>query len=248
MLNRNLSSITLSRHWLPCSVSLLTIGLLSACGGGSGVSTSDPAPTPGTFNLLAARQAWLAKPLNEPVTVSGSFSGSATFSTTAITNGQCCGQSSATYYGEGIGADGNFQILFNVYYANDPQLEILAIQQAPGFNVLFTGATAEFDLAQNPIALPSTISVGETGEATLLRYTDSTESVSLGTRAMSWKTLANAADVSGQTCLFQVTFINADGSGTEVDTYIITATGAGSTVQSITTSQMAQGNLTVTAQ
>jgi len=40
MLNRNLSSITLSRHWLPCSVSLLTIGLLSACGGGSGGSGS----------------------------------------------------------------------------------------------------------------------------------------------------------------------------------------------------------------
>ncbi len=246
MLNRNLSSITLSRDWLPCSVSLLTIGLLSACGGGSGVSTSDPAPTPGTFNLLAARQAWLAKPLNEPVTVSGSFSGSAMFSTTAITNGQCCGQSSAKYYGEGIGAGGNFQTLFNVYY--DPQLEILAIQQTPDFNVLFTGSPAEFDLAQNPVALPSTISVGETGEATLLRYTDSTESVSLGTRAMSWKTLANAADVSGQTCLFQVTVINADGSGTEVDTYIITATGAGSTVQSITTSQMPQGNLTITAQ
>jgi hypothetical protein len=246
MQNRNLSSISLSRHWLPCSVSLLAIGLLSACGGGSGVSTSNPAPTPGTFNLLAARQAWLAKPLNEPVTVSGSFSGSATFSTTAITNGPCCGQSSAKYYGEGIGADNNFQTLFDVYY--DPQLAILAIQQAPDFNVLFTGPTPEFDLAQNPITLPAITSVGDTGEATLLRYTDATESVSLGTRAMSWKTLANAGDVSGQTCLFQVTFINADGSGTEVDTYIITATGAGSTIQSITTSQMPQGNLTITAQ
>ena len=45
MLNRNLSSITLSRHWLPCSVSLLTIGLLSACGGGSsGSGSSTPPP------------------------------------------------------------------------------------------------------------------------------------------------------------------------------------------------------------
>ena len=42
MLNRSLSSITLSRHWLPRSVSLLTIGLLSACGGSSGSSTSPP--------------------------------------------------------------------------------------------------------------------------------------------------------------------------------------------------------------
>ena len=42
MLSRNLSSITLSRHWLPCSVSLLTIGLLSACGGGGGSDPSTP--------------------------------------------------------------------------------------------------------------------------------------------------------------------------------------------------------------
>ena len=42
MLNGNLSSITLSRHWLPCSVSLLTIGLLSACGGGGSGGSSSP--------------------------------------------------------------------------------------------------------------------------------------------------------------------------------------------------------------
>ena len=141
MLNRNLSSITLSRHWLPCSVSLLTIALVSACGGGSGVSTSDPAPTPGTFNLLAARQAWLVKPLNEPVTVSGSFFRFQRGELLQLRMDSVAVNHLQIIMEKVLMLMAIFKFSLTCIMTMTGNVAILAIQQSPDFNVLFIGPT-----------------------------------------------------------------------------------------------------------
>ncbi len=166
--------------------------LISACGGGNNYTAPMPPPA-ADFDLQAGMAKMVANGLSSNVALSGTvtvngvstpFTGSGTFTrppaVSATFNGTAALSQSTTVAGSIMAAGQTTPYSTSVtdYYASSDSAFLGEV------------SASEYDVAQTPILFPTTvmgISSGTLG--TLIRYTDSTMSVSLGTAQLSYSLL-----------------------------------------------------------
>jgi hypothetical protein len=162
--------------------------LLSACGSGGG-STGNPRPVPqGSYDLHAAMAALVESGLNANVNLSGTvivngtstpFTGTGTLtlspSVSGMFNGMMAQLQTQSISGTVTAAGQTSPYSSSVVNAYDPATGAVAGESR----------SAEFDVAQAPITIPTMVGTSVTILGTLSRYSDSTLSVALGTVQVS---------------------------------------------------------------
>jgi hypothetical protein len=227
-------------------VSALKIALaavVAACAGcgGSGSGGSAPpvptAPAPTSFNLAAARQSWDTSGLTAQFQVSGNTLDGASISGVldydespagaATVNGQPAVSQTITGTGTLNGA---------------PYSSSEVDYSSPNGETLIWSSTNDFDVAQSPFVWPSTISIGDTGVlGTFSAYTDDTMVLPQGTKQVSYIVKANPADPNSVIFALIANWSYVTGTYEEEDDYVITASGAGSTISRLTIRQASFG-------
>jgi type III secretory pathway component EscS len=252
------SSIRIHTDMIPhpaksSAAGILAALLLSACGSG-GVSDSRccQPPPPGSYDLHAAMAALVESGLSTNVKLSG----------TAIVNG-----TSNTFTGTGTltlspGVSGMFNgMMAQLQTQSISGTVTVAGQTSPysssAVNAYEPATTAivgesqstEFDVAQQPIVIPTVVGTSVTMLGTLSRYSDSTLSVALGTVQVSVAVMLIPVD-PGSSEVVQFTYKVFDTSQALVETdtisYVLTENNQLSFYSAAT--QSASGTLTVMPQ
>jgi hypothetical protein len=226
---------------LPCAI------VLVACGGGGGSNgTGSPPPPAANYNLQAGIANMVAHGLTANVTLSGTvtvngtsvpFTGTGTYTLTPAVNAMFnnAGAQAQTQTISGtVNAAGQSQaisISVTDYYATADS------------SFLGEAGGNEYDVAQAPFQYPTAVTGASSGTlGTVLRYTDSTQSVSLGTAQVTYQTLTPVDPGSPM----GITITTSSQQETDVTKYTMTAANVISFVSA--SAQNAQGTLTVTAQ
>lgn len=171
------------------AVGILGTLLLSACGGGGAGTSSYPAPPPqGSYDLQAAMAALVKSGLSTNVTLSGtatvnntsnSFTGTGILTLTpgasGLFNGTAAQLQTQSISGTVTVAGQTSPYSSSVVNAFEPSTAAIAGESQK----------AEFDVAQQPIMIPTMVGTSVTLLGTLSRYSDSTLSVALGTVQVS---------------------------------------------------------------
>jgi hypothetical protein len=232
---------------------------LVACGGsGSGSSGlsggSGNNPPPATYNLQAGIANMVQKGLSANVSLTGSvtvngtatpFNGTGTYTLSAA-------GSSTTFNGNAAYAQKeSINGTVNAAGTNEPIATSVTNYYTANTASSFVGEDegTEFDVAQTPFEWPTSISAGSGGSlGTVLRYTDSTQSVSMGKANVAYSVTAPATTGGpiGVTLTTQIydtanTLIETDTTSYSMTTSnVISFTGA--------TAKTGSNSLTVTAQ
>jgi type III secretory pathway component EscS len=162
--------------------------LLSACGGG-GSSNSNPTPPPqGSYDLQVAMTALVKSGLSTNVNLSGTaivngssnpFTGTGTLMLSAgvggMFNGTMAQLQTQSISGTVTVAGQTSQYSSSVVNAYEPATAAIVGESQ----------STEFDVAQQPIMIPTVVGTSVTMLGTLSRYSDSTLSVALGTVQVS---------------------------------------------------------------
>jgi hypothetical protein len=221
---------------------------VSGCGGGGGAGPVSP---PATYNLQAGMSALLTQGQTTNVSLSGtaiaagistSFTGSGTFtleagvaatfdSTAAISQAKSI-SGTVTVAGQST----PFGVSATDYYAST--------------NDAFLGETSstEYDVAQSPFTYPTMVVGGSGGVlGTLLRYTDNTQSVPLGTTSISYTATAPVDPGSPESIAITDKVYDTQQNLTETDVYTYTLSAAEVLSFVSASSQTSSGTLQVTA-
>jgi len=237
----------------PAAVVLAAL-LLSACGSGGGGSTGYPRPVPqGSYDLHAAMAALVESGLSGTnVKLSG----------TAIVNG-----TSNTFTGTGTltlspGVSGMFNGTMAQLQTQSISGTVIVAGQASPYSssavnayepattaIVGESQSTEFDVAQQPIVIPTVVGTSVTMLGTLSRYSDGTLSVALGTVQVSVAVMLIPVD-PGSNEVVQFTYKVFDTSQALVETdtisYVLTENNLLSFYSAAT--QSASGTLTVMPQ
>lgn len=207
--------------------------LMIACAGcgSSGTAPAPSAPPPPTsFNLAAARQSWNTNGLTVHFQVTGidlegnAISGSADYdaSPTASTtvDGQPAMVQAITITGTVNGAP---------YSSSETDYS------DPSGDTLIWNSNGDFDIVQSPFAWPSTVAIGDSGTlGTFSAYSNDTLVMPIGTKIVTYSVKANPADPNTAVFALLAIWTYSTGAYNEEEDYIITASGAGSTISRIT--------------
>jgi hypothetical protein len=172
--------------------------LVSACGGGG---SGDLTPSPqGTYDLQTAMAALIQSGQSNPVELSGTaivdgisnaFSGTGTSTlapgASGMFNGAVATLQSQSLSGTVTVAGQKVAYSSSVVNAYEPTSGA----------ILGESQSNEFDVAQAPISIPTTVGIASMMLGTLNRYSDSTLSVSLGTVQVSVAVTLIPADAGG---------------------------------------------------
>lgn len=235
----------------------LALTLVACGGGGSGGGNGTPTSSSGggsqSFNLQAGIANMVTQGLKASVTFSGTVTvngtstavtGSGTYTlaagVSASFNGTAAAASQAQTLAGNVMADGqSIAVSQSVtsYYATS--------------NAAFLGetGTGEYDVAQAPYEYPTSIQGGMSGSlGTVLRYTDSTMSVSQGTAQTTYAVTAATTQGGPLGIAITTKIYNTQNALVETDTtnYTISSSNVISLVSAM--SQAQQGTLTATAQ
>jgi hypothetical protein len=226
------------------------IGLI-ACGGGSG-GGSNTMTGPQNFNLQAGVANMVTHGLQSNVSLSGSvmvngnstsFTGSGTYTlapgVSGTFNGTAASSQAETISGtiNVAGQSGPLTVNVTDYYATSNSALLGEVE------------STEYDVAQASIDYPTSIQGGSSGTlGTILRYTDSTMSVSLGTVQLTYAATAPTTQGGPITIAVTVKIYDTHNALTETDVrnYTLTPSNVISFVSA--SAQKQQGSLTVTAQ
>jgi hypothetical protein len=238
----------MTRQW---AIGLLLA--LSACGGGGDSGGLAPAMGPSSIDLGAAVGTLVTKGLSANVTLSGTVSGNAvtgsgTYALAPAVSATFGGVTNALAQALtaifSISAAGqSLTVNSNVtYYYTTGTYTFLGEQDNNPPN------STEFDIALPPLAYPSTVKVGDTAVlGTVMRYTDNTQGVALGTTTVSYLVKQGAA--GSNTLIVELINEIHDRSGATTQTdktdYAVSASGAVSFV--LASSTLGADTLTVTA-
>jgi hypothetical protein len=165
--------------------------LLSGCGGGGGGDGGGAAPTPTSFPLQAGYRARIAGGSTDTFTVSGTCTGTATFTSGAATTSTFEGVSgfaaaqtatvsftNCTPATSAVSGTGYYDGSYSPLGSSIPSVEYTKFLTAPP-------------------PLPASVKVGDTAVyATLTSYTDSTKSVTTGQRVLSYVIEADTANTA----------------------------------------------------
>ena len=212
----------------------------------------------GSYDLQVALAGLVASGESTPVNLSGTavvsgspqtFTGTGTFTFGPGTSGLFDG-ATAVLQSEGISgtvtaAGQTIPFSTSVVNAYDPAVGAIAGQSQPQTQT----QSGEYDVAQSPIVIPTTVGPAPMLLGTLNRYTDSTLSVPIGTVRLSANILAAPVD-PGSIEVVQFTYDIYDANHTlvETDTYSFNLSEASAPLQfNAAVTQTASGNLTVTA-
>jgi hypothetical protein len=215
------------------TISAVAITCAGCGGGGSNGSAASAPPTPTSFNLAAARQSWDTNGLSAQFQVSGnnldgtSLSGVVDYDASPAVSATVSGQPATA---QTITATGTID--------GAPYFSSETDYSDPSGDTLIWSSSGDFDVAQSPFVWPSTISIGDTGVlGTFSAYSDDTMVLPIGTKTVSYMVNSNPADPN--TVIFELisNWNYATGTYTEEDDYTITASGAGSTISSVTLQQ-----------
>ncbi len=226
--------------------------LLSACGGG-GSGSGNPSPSPqGSYNLQAAMVALVGSGLTNPVEISGTavvqgisnpFSGTGTSTLAPATSGTFNGTTALL----------QSQSLAGTITATGQKLAYSATAlnaYAPTTAaILGQSDSSEFDVAQTPISIPTTVGTSTMMLGTLSRYSDSTLSVTLGTVQVSVAVTAVPVDPgSPEVVQFTYQIFDTNQVLVETDTYSYNLTEDNVLSLNALGAQSASGTLTVKPQ
>lgn len=228
----------------------IVLGLsLAACGGGGTVSNTQPT---GTYDLQAAVTAYSEAASSVPVTLTG----------TAMANGTSVPFTGTGTYTAAAGASGTFNGVAALEQTVSISGTITAAGQSRPYStsavdayaassgdILGQSQSSEYDIASAPIVIPSTVSAGGQVLGTLNRYTDSTQSVALGTIQIS-VTVGQISGGSGGAYTAQFTYKIYDTGQNlvETDTYDYMLTAGMALTFSSAGATTSSGSVTVTSQ
>ncbi len=226
--------------------------LLSACGSG-GSSNSNPTPSPqGSYDLQVAMTALVKSGLSTNVNLSGTaivngtsnaFTGTGTLTLSAAVSGMFNG-TMAQLQTQSISG--------TVTVAGQPSPYSSSVVNAyePGTAAILGDAqSTEFDVAQQPIMIPTVVGTSVTMLGTLSRYSDSTMSVALGTLQVSVAVMFIPVD-PGSPEVVQITdnFYDTNQALVETDTVSYNLTEENLLSFNSAATQNASGTLTVMPQ
>ena len=224
-------------------------GVLSACGGGnSGAGAGSAAPV--AFNLGAAVANLSSAGLSANLTISGTVNGVTVSGTAALTDDPAVADTFNGVVGRAQTTQVSGTIIVNGQ--SSPYSATTVSYEDPNYATLGMSSSAEYDVAQSPLSLPSSVSIGGSASlGTLSRYSDSTKSVSLGTIDASYSAKADPAN-SGAV-IFSIVHQTYDTAHTLTVTdqtnYVVTAAGAISFQSaSVKENQSGGADITFTAQ
>ncbi|MDP9007787.1 MAG: hypothetical protein M3N91_03610 [Pseudomonadota bacterium] len=234
------------------AASVLAALLLSACGSGGGSSGYALTPPPGSYDLQAGMAALLQSGLSTNVNLSG----------TAIVNG-----TSNAFTGTGIltlspGVGGMFNGTMARLQTQSISGTVSVAGQTSPYSSSVVNAyepatpaivgesqSTEFDVAQQPIVIPTVVGTSVTMLGTLSRYSDSTLSVALGSVQVSVAVMLIPVDPgSNEVVQFTYKVFDTSHALAETDTisYVLTENNLLSFYSAAT--QSASGTLTVMPQ
>jgi hypothetical protein len=204
---------------------------LVACGGGSGGNGNLGTSPAANFNLQAGIANMVAKGLSANVTLTGSvmangtanaFTGTGTYSLAAGT--------SATFNGSAATAQVETLTGTVSFSGTSSQVSTTVTNYYSTSASSFVGQTegsSEYDVAQAPFEWPTSVVGGSGGPlGTVLRYSDSTMSVSIGKASVSYS-VASGTDASSPIQITVTTQIfDAQNNPIETDTTTYSMTSA----------------------
>jgi hypothetical protein len=226
---------------VPCVIALV------ACGGGGGDPPLQP-PTPTNFNMQAGIANMVTHGLTSNVTLSGTansvpFTGTGTYTLTPGVNGTFNGAAALaqteTISGTVNAAGQSLPVSTSVtdYYATADSA------------FLGESNATEYDVAQAPFQYPTSVSGASSGTlGTVLRYTDQTLSVSVGTAQVTYQTMAPVDPGSPMGIAITSKIYGPQSDLLETDVTNYTMTSANVISFSSATAQSAQATLTAKAQ
>jgi hypothetical protein len=242
----------------------ITLALV-ACGGsgssgngslGGGSSTNPPGGSTAQYNLQTGIANMVSKGLSANVSMSGTvnatsttpaapFTGSGTYTLSAA--GAATTFNGAGAYGQIEAINGNVTV--------SGQSEVVATQVTNYYatgDSAFVGEveTSEYDVAQASITWPTSLTGGAGGTlGTILRYSDKTQSVSIGTVQLSYSTTAPATSGGAIGITLTAKIYDTTNTLVETDTRVYSMTSANViTFVSQTANNVQSGTITVTAQ
>jgi hypothetical protein len=239
---------------------------LVACGGGSssngngplggGSSTNPPGGSSVQYNMQAGIANMVSKGLSVNVTMSGTVNATSTtpaasFTGTGMYTLSAAG-ASTTF--NGAGAYGQIETINGTVTVSGQSQTVntqVTNYYATGDSA-FVGEveTSEYDVAQASITWPTSLTGGAGGTlGTVLRYSDKTQSVSIGTAQLSYATTAPSTSGGAIGITLTTKIYDKNNSLVETDTRQYTMTSANViTFVSQQANNVASGNITVTAQ
>ena len=203
-------------------IGLCLVALLSACGGGGGSpAATGPVTSTLSFPVQSANSAMIASGMTKTFTISGTCSGNATFTAAAATGG-------ATF--EGITGRLSAVRTATINLTNcTPASSASTSTNYYDTNYVPLGYSAvgsSYGVFLTPPSIPASVRVGSTGTlGTLNLYTDSTKSVSSGTRVVSYVIEADTATTAIVNLIARDFNTSSVLTMTEQDRYRIAATG-----------------------
>jgi hypothetical protein len=229
------------------AIVLLAAMLLSACGGGGGIGNPTPSPQ-GTYDLQAAVEALVTSGLSASVSLSGTVivNGTSVTGTGTLTlspgasgmfNGSTAQLQTESISGTISAAGQSAPYSSSVVNAYEPSTASIVGQSQ----------SSEFDVAQAPIAIPTTVGTSVTVLGTMSRYADSTLSVALGTVQVSVAVALIPVDPgSPEVVQFTYKIFDTNQALVETDTYSYSLSQDNLLSFHSAATQSASGSLTVT--
>jgi hypothetical protein len=226
--------------------------LVSACGGG-GNNIANPTPSPqGSYDLQTAMAALIESGESNPVELSGTaivdgisnaFSGSGTSTlspgASGTFNGTMATLQSQSISGTVTVAGQKASYSTTVLNAYDPTSSA----------ILGESQSNEFDVAQAPISIPTTVGTSSMMLGTLSRYSDSTLSVALGTVQVSVAVTSIPVDPgSPEVVQFTYQVFDTNQVLVETDTFSYNLTEDNVLSLNSAAAQSAAGTLSITPQ
>lgn len=223
--------------------------LVAGCGGGTG-GGSVPLPPPDSYDLQKAMRAFEASGSSTPVSLSGTANGGAS-------SGSFTGTGTLTVSAGMTGTfNGGTALLQTATAAGTITVggastgyssEVVDAYDGSTGSILGESKSGEFDVASAPIMIPSSVGTTPMLLGTLIRYTDSSLSVALGTTRISVDEMLAPID-PGTAEVVRFTFKSYDVSGdlVETDTESYWLTNDGAAYFYGTTANAASGSLSLT--
>jgi|GEM_PF-2187204 len=226
--------------------------LLSACGSGGG-SNGNPTPSPkGSYDLQVAMTALVNSGLSTNVNLSGTaivngtsnpFTGTGTLTLSASVSGMFNG-TTAQLQTQSISGTVTVAGQTSPYSSS-----VVNAYEPATAAIVGESQSTEFDVAQQPIAIPTVVGTSVTMLGTLSRYSDSTLSVALGTVQVSVAVMLIPVDPgSPEVVQFTYKVFDTNQALVETDTVSYNLTENNLLSFNSAATQNTSGTLTVTPQ
>jgi hypothetical protein len=235
------------------SVAVVLAATLAACGGGGNGNSSLGPPTSLNYNLQAGIANMVAHGLSANVKLSGSVAANGTSNTFTGTGTYALSAGASATFNASAASAQTESLLGNVSFSGQSSsVSSTVINYYSTTNSSFLGetqGTSEYDVAQTPFEWPTSVVGGSSGTlGSVLRYTDSTQSVPIGKADVTY----SATSGTGANSPIQITLTTKiyDGQNNllESDTTTYSMTSANVISFAGSTAQTSSNLLTVTPQ